>query len=256
VTVSEGEESGDRDCSILLAQWQRRRQRTARLHSVSLQQGDVAYRGQLECSNVSLSPRRTTNACSWGCGRDRWVSGAETRHAAYIYHILVPRDLEAAMVSREGAAGVVPSEHCRFECVLRAHGRSSETLLPSTAMGEQAGQSSPHAPPPIHHHLPSHSHLSSDQGPEASSAAASRPHWEATHSASVNMLFSKTYYANIHIATSTSASSTITIFYPQPTQAIDVQSSRCPPSKCCYTTASASHPSCALAVSRGLMYKR
>jgi hypothetical protein len=56
-----------------------------------------------------------------------------------------PRDaLEADMQRREGAAGVVPSERYRC-CVLRAHGPSSETLLPSTEMGHQAGQSPAHA---------------------------------------------------------------------------------------------------------------
>jgi hypothetical protein len=56
-----------------------------------------------------------------------------------------PRDaLDADTDNREAAAGVVPSERYRC-CVLRAHGLSSETLLPSTGMGEQAGQSTPHA---------------------------------------------------------------------------------------------------------------
>jgi hypothetical protein len=57
-----------------------------------------------------------------------------------------PRDaLDADTENREAAAGVVPSERYRC-CVLRAHGQSSETLLPSTEMGKQAGQSTPHAP--------------------------------------------------------------------------------------------------------------
>jgi hypothetical protein len=47
---------------------------------------------------------------------DSMSGGSLAWHAAYIYQILAPRDLEAAMVSREGAAGVVPSEGCRCSC--------------------------------------------------------------------------------------------------------------------------------------------
>jgi hypothetical protein len=64
------------------------------------------------------------------------LPGSASGGSRVMVHGRPPRDaLEADTENREAAAGVVPSERYRC-CVLRAHGLPSETLVPSTGMGE------------------------------------------------------------------------------------------------------------------------